>query len=1142
MFQRNSKYAFSSLVAISLVLGVSGLHRSHQKAEAPRKAGASSSFGLRTTANLTPVVSSTGLSSSLHLPLSFEENEGQVDPRVKFLAKGAGYEIFLTADGLTLSAPHPSTKSANSTAMQSDVERVSFVGVNPRLTVAGNEKLPGEVNYLVGERSKWHTNVPLYRQVEYRGIYPGVDVKYYGNAGRLENDFIIAPQRDPSEIALAISGAGVPRLSNGGEVLIKMPSGSCFELRKPRAYQTKGGEQRAVDVNYRLAGDRIRFAVGEYDRSRDLIIDPVVLYSTYLGGYTVLGDYGAAAYALATDSSGNIYVAGGEEDSKFPVTSGAIDQTSGGLGQGFITKIDPTGTTLVYSAVFQVSVTSIAIDSKGDAYAAAVRAVPGFPTTAGAFQPNALNTSAGDPLIFELNAAGNGFVYATYLGGSGEVGGWDSASGIAVDSNGNAYVTGTTISNDFPTMNAFQPTFGGGGSDGFITKINPTGTGLVYSTYLGGTDQDALSSIAVDASGDAYVSGYSYSTNFPTANAFQQSLNGAASHMSNAVITELNPSGSSLVYSTYLGGTGDADGTGITTDSAGNASVVGATFSCDFPLKNPFQTTCTTGPNGAGGFVAQFDATGSLNFSTYFGFSGSSSAEPTSVARDGSGNIYVGGVNFGGGQQISPVVPLMNPVDSNCSSAAFVSELNATGTSLLFSTCFGSPTISPGAEFNPTPQVAIDPSGNIYISGEAFPGLPVVNALDPVFLGGNTPEGDFALSAAFVAKIATTNAAAVGLAPAEVDFGNEPVGTTSSAQTVTLTDLGTISLAITSISPTGDFQETNNCGNSVAAGGGSCTINVTFTPTAAGSRTGGIGIVDNAAGNPQTIVLTGNGGVPTASVNPTSLTFSNVAVGSSSAPQTVTLTNGGTASLSINQISTTGQFTETNNCGTSLGLTTCQISVVFSPTSAGVQTGTLTVMDNAAGNPQTVPLSGNPPAPGFTITPGGGSSSTSATVTAGQTANYSLSLAGTNGFSGAVNFTCSGAPMYSSCAVSPNPANVSGTSALAVGVSVSTQAGSNVVPLRLRWPNTGARKELPPAAAISLALLISLLFIGRPRISRKGVLAGAALLFAMAVAAGCGGGSYTPPQNKTPAGQYTLAVTATSGSVTQSMNLSLTVN
>jgi hypothetical protein len=873
-------------VALALAVLLSCLHS--KSASTLRSAPQTTSDAL---AKLRPVSISArptvaGGSSFVRLPLSFEQNRGQMDPQVKFLAEGPGYELFLTTDGLTLSAPHSgSSMSTKREERPRDVVNLSFVGINHESTVSGGDKLPGRINYLIGDPRQWHTDVPIYRRVSYDRLYSGVNVTYYGKEGQLENDFVVAPHHNPNGISCDVTGSGIPRLSSGGDLFIEMPSGSSFEIRKPKAYQVVDGVQKAVEAHYSLTGNRVRFAVAAFDSSQNLIIDPVVLYSTYLGGMTVPGDGGAFANAVAVDSSGNLYVAGLNANQTFPVTPGSVQESKSG---GFVSKIDPTGTTLIYSAIVEPSISSIAVDSKGDVYAAG-SATAGFPTTAGAVQPTPLNTTSlsQTPLIFELNSAGNGFIYATYLGGSS---GGDVAFSVAVDSDGDAYVTGETESNDFPTMDPLQPVFGGGVTDGFVSKINPTGTGLIYSTYLGGSDEDDLRSIAVDGSGNAYVTGRTFSTNFPTANAFQPN-NDATSGGPNAVVAELNPAGSSLVYSTYLGGTGGSSAFSIAADSAGNASIVGSADSCDFPLKNALQSSCTD--NSA--FVAKFGPTGALDFSTFFGGASQPGGAPDSVAQDGSGNIYLSGITN------TSDLTLVNAVQS--SGPYFVSKIDPSGSTLMFSTYFGSATPALGNNA----VVSVDGTGNIYLAGGTTQGLPVINALDPVFLGGETELAE-PIPAVFIAKIAPTNAPAAGFAPAEINFGNQPVGTMSSPQTVTITNLGSVALGITNISASGDFQQTNNCGTGISAGGGSCAVMVTFAPTVAGSRTGSIIVTDNAAGSPQAVMLTGSGGIPAASVSPTSLAFSNVSVGSSSAPQTVNLTNAGAADLAINLVSITGDF------------------------------------------------------------------------------------------------------------------------------------------------------------------------------------------------------------------------------------------
>jgi Beta-propeller repeat len=1117
MVRLSRNVALALAVLLSCLLGKS--------ASTLRSAPQSTSDAL---AKLSPVSISArqavpGNSCFVHLPLSFEPNRGQMDLRVKFAAKGPGYDLFFTTDGLTLSAPHSdSSTSTKREERRRDIVKVSYVGINRESTVSGVDKLPGRINYLIRNPKQWHTDVPIYRRVSYDHLYSGVTVTYYGNEGQLENDFVVAPHHDPNRISFIITGSGIPRLSSGGDLVIEMPSGSSFEIRKPKAYQVVDGVQKTVEAQYSLTSNRVRFAVGAFDSSQNLIIDPVVLYSTYLGGMTVPGDDGAFADAVAVDSSGNLYIAGLNANQSFPVTPGSVQESK---GNGFVSKIDPTGTTLIYSAIVEPPITSIAVDGKGDVYAVGP-ATAGFPTTAGAVQPAPLNTTSlsQTPLIFELNAAGNGFIYATYLGGSS---GDDVAFSIAVDSGGNAYVTGDTESNDFPTMNPLQAAFGGGISDGFVSKINPTGTALIYSTYLGGSAEDDLRSIAVDGTGDAHVTGWTRSANFPTANAFQPN-NDATPGNTNAVMVELNAAGSSLVYSTYLGGSAGAFAASVATDPSGVASVAGFSNACDFPLKNALEPGC----EGDSAFIAQFDPSGGLNFSTYFG--GASQAQPNSVALDGAANIYLSGsVNTTG-------LTLVNPVQS--SGPYFVSKIDPSGSTLMFSTYFGSATPALGNNA----VVTVDATENIYLAGGTTQGLPVISALDPVFLGGETELAE-PIPAVFIAKIASTNAPAAGFAPGAINFGNQPVGTTSSPQTVTITDLGSVALGITSISSGGDFQQTNNCGTGISAGGATCAVMVTFTPTIAGSRTGSIVVTDDAASSPQTVMLTGSGGVPAASVSPTSVAFSNVSVGSSSAPQTVSLTNAGTADLAINLVSITGDFTETNNCGTDLPYTgedgstgTCQISVVFTPTTSGPRSGTLSITDNAAGSPQTVSLSGNPSPPSFSISTAGGSSS--ASVAQGQTATYSLNVSGSNGFAQAVNFSLSGVPNNTTWSVTPNPANVSGTAAVGVKVSIVTQAASTVTPVGIRWPKLPARVEFLLWTAIVLSFLVG---FAPKRISAfwKTVPAGLVIVL-LAMCAACGGSSpHTPTsQTGTPVGQYTITVTGTAGSSTQNMQLSLTVN
>jgi hypothetical protein len=1070
----------------------------------------------------------SGATPLLRSQAFFERNDGQVDKRVLYRSHGLGYTVFLTRDAATLVAPALAPVGHRSRRTSDTVVRLSMIGADPNTEVMGTEELPGKFNYLVGDSSKkWHTNVPLYQGVRFKHLYPGVDLTYYEKYGQLESDFIVAPGSDPGQISLRVTAPSVTQLSSSGDLHLTMSYGS-FELRKPKAFQSIDGRQREVAIAYRLRNDRLSFQMGEYDPSRELIIDPVVVYATFLGGSEgnpEIGmdqsypNNGASVRAFAVDAAGNVYVSGDSNDTDFPVTQGALNEAPQNQEEGtFISKIDPTGTKLIYSSILSsFRVTGIAFDSSGNVYATGYGG-PSFTTTPGAFQsapPNGIG-----PIVFKLDPTGSALVYATFVAGSGQ---GDTANSIAIDGAGNAYVAGYTNSNDFPLKNPLQSTLKGGW-DGFISKLNPTGTALVYSTYLGGSGDDTFSSIAVDTSGNAYVTGSTSSPDFPTVAAFQSSYT-ATQGTADAVVAKLNAAGSALLYSTYLGSGGDV-ATAIVTDAAGDAFVTGTAW-YPFPVQQALQPTCSNSPNGDG-FVTKFSPTGALDFSTCLE-GGSEGAEPFSIVLDSSGNIYVAGVTS------STDFPLVNAIQSN-GPGLFLTEINSSDSSLIFSS-YVAP--FPTSWFNTTyVGVGVDVTGNIYVAGTAGQGFPEVNALQPAFGGsGQLPPGSQQLVplAAFVMKISPGNAPALGVATEQLGFLDQLWGSTSSPESITLTDLGSAPLSISNIATTGDFQETNNCLSGIAAGG-TCTMNVTFTPTALGSRAGTITITDNAAGSPQTIVLQGNAVVPV--LTPSNLSFPNQTVGTSSPAQTVTLTNSGQPDLVIGRINMTGDFSETNNCGSNVaaGGGNCSIAVVFTPTTTSPENGTLTVSDSAANSPQTVSLSGNV-SMGLT-TPSG--SSPSATVAAGGTASYTLAIGG-GGFAGTASLSCTGAPTGASCSV-PATESVSATTPTNFTVSVSTTSRT-VSSFRPFKDLNGS----PLWAVIILGVIIQPVWGHRRRAVRK-IFWVVPLLFLLLCSCGGGNGagpnpnpSPSPNPNGTPAGTYTLMVTATSGSMIQSVVLTLNV-
>src|SRR5437762_855403 len=514
-------------------------------------------------------------------PLSLEANVGQTNRQVKFLSRGNGYTLFLTHRGeavLALRKPAPKAdprkpaslasrpgRLKRDAAGTSTVVRMKLVGGNAKPRAEALGELAGKANYFIGNDPKrWRTNVATYAKVKYEGVYPGVDLVYYGNQGQLEYDFVVAPGVDPNEIRLQFPGAGKLRVDEKGDLLLGS-RGEEVRLEKPMVYQEVGGERKPVEGRYVLASaNRIGFQLGVYDHSQPLVIDPVLVYSTYLGGSA----YGEGD-GIAVDGSGNAYVTGLTDSTNFP-TLNALQSTFSSNYVGFVTKFNPSGSALVYSTYFGGSDggwgRSIAVDASGNAYVTGVTSASNFPTV------NALQSTYGggynDAFVIKLNPTGSALVYSTYLGGSD----YDQAYRIAVDASGNACVTGYTGSTNFPTTaGAFQTTIGGLNQNAFVTKINPSGAALVYSTYLGGSGEDIGYGIAVDGSGNAYVTGEAGSTNFPsTAGAFQTAIGG----YSDAFVSKLNPGGSALVYSTYLGGSGEDSGYGITVDASDRKSVV----------------------------------------------------------------------------------------------------------------------------------------------------------------------------------------------------------------------------------------------------------------------------------------------------------------------------------------------------------------------------------------------------------------------------------------------------------------------------------------------------------------------------------------------------------------------------------------
>jgi hypothetical protein len=684
------------------------------------------------------------------LPLSFEANHGQTDGRVRFLSRTSGYTLFLTGDEavLALSGKTENIRKAEiagtAHTLQSSMAATKAGGVlrmrlrnaNPAAKVTGVDGLAGTSNYFIGnDPAKWRTKVPTYAKVKYEGIYSGIDLVYYGNQRQLEYDFIVAAGADPHRIQFDVLGAKRIHRDGKGELVFKVGEDE-IRWHKPLVYQEKNGARQEIAAHYAITdANRVSFEVAKYDAGSPLYIDPLV-YSTYLGGSGV-----DAGIGVAVDSSGNAYVTGYTQSTDFPVTPGAFQTTCNGgnncanYGDAFVAKLNPTGSALVYSTYLGGSSSDwaggIAVDSSGNAYVTGYTASTDFPITPGAFQTVCGGACLGNVFVTKLNPTGSALIYSTYLGGSR----YDNGTGIAVDSADNAYVIGATCSTDFPTMNPFQPAYGGGDcsiygyGDAFVSKINATGSALVYSTYLGGSGYDTGTGIAVDSSGNAYVTGSTGSTDFPTMNPLQPSYGGGSY---DAFVSKINATGSALVYSTYLGGNGFDQGDGIAVDSSGNAYVTGSTGSTNFPTMNPLQPSYGGGSYDA--FVSKINATGSaLVYSTYLG--GSGFDQGNGIAVDSSGNAYVAGSTQ------STDFPTVNPLQPKFGGVndVFVTKINPTGSSLVYSTYLGGSGLDVGT------GIVVDSSGNAYVTGSTgSTNFPTINPLQPANAGG----GD-----TFVAKI-----------------------------------------------------------------------------------------------------------------------------------------------------------------------------------------------------------------------------------------------------------------------------------------------------------------------------------------------------------------------------------------------------
>ena len=1117
------------------------------------------------------------LRNSASSSLGFEPNVGQLSQPFQFGTQATGYSVYLGVGEMVMVL-----RSKNKDERRGDVIRISLVGADKMVDGVGVDLLPGVSHYYIGnDPAQWKTDVRRFRQVRYAGLYPGVDFICYGNQQQMEFDFTVAPRRDVSRIDLKFEGATVTR--RGDDLQLTTKSGNTAILNRPRLYQGEGRTRRNVSGGYVLRrANEVGFKVGHYDRQQPLVIDPGLVYSTFataLMESTVFKGQSNPATVpeadrtsgIAADSNGSAYITGEA------ITTDPNTVPPSVIFRAFVVKFDPAGSSIVYSTYLggnsnnsQRATIGLAInlDSTASAYVGGLTDAIDFPTTAGAFSTIAacanggLNVDCVEPFAFKLDSTGK-LVYSTFLvkGTPTDTAGPVPAA-IAVDANGALYMTGVVSpSRNFPgdhvtplgtTLGAFQPARKND-SSAFVLKLHPGGSGLDYSTYLGGSTAEKAGGIAVDSNGVGYVDGGTSSSDFPTtASAFQTTNPGTS-----AFFTKLKADGTGLLYSTFLRGSGGSQASAIAIDTTTAAYLTGIGFT-GFPTTagafqpnvDPFTLDCN--------FVAKFDAAQNLAYSTCLGRAGLDAffkrIGPAGIAVDAAGAAYVVG------DTADNLFPTLNPIEPSPANpffaAIFATKLNSTGTALLYSTFVATNTEASG--------IALDSQHNLYITGQNLfqdptSPLPVLNTVpDTVPTTGSAfqpipqppdPLAGFGFSSGphvFVAKIADSLGAAVPIpVPRRVIFSTPiNVGNTSATQAVVFGNYGDASLAFSNVTFSGaaaaDFLQTNSCLSAIA-GGTDCTVSVSFRPTAGGVRNATMSINLGGGLPSQTVALQGTALAPTftASPNPLDLGFGVVGVPLGSpgccATGNVTIANGGTAILNINSVAVTSGFHVGASTTPPVIPNNIQpgqsgdITIAFVPVVAGPQVGTLTVQDNAPGNPHQVQVKGTGVASGDFAVENSGSSS--ATVAAGQTATYKIRVVAATGFNSGITVSCSGLPSGASCSSPSNGTMVTGPTLTDLTLSVATTART-----------TASFRQIDPRLWLGLVAALSIVAT-RSRRSRALSLAVCTLVVALGMIS-CGGGGNGNGGGGgggTPSGAFSFTATVSAGTTSRSTSLTLNV-
>ncbi len=923
--------------------------------------------------------------------LVFEHNAGQADARVQFVARGSGYAMRFAPLETSITLRRSGQLAGLSIGLlidrwlargapQSATIRMSLVGVQST-SWQGERVLAGRSHYLLGnDPARWITGIPQFERIRASGVYTGIDLVFHGNGGELEYDFHVAPGANPASIAWRIHGASAVGIETDGGARIRTAVGD-IHVRRPVAWQLDAAGVRQPVVARLVLRDKrdLAFNLGDFDRGRELVIDPVISYGALFGG----SDNSTIALGMTTDAAGAILVSGTTCSLQYPVVAGSL-QSQGGEVFGydpcedaFISKLDATGRSLLFSTFLggtdRDAAARIAIDASGAVYVTGITLSNDFPTTANAPQrvlngaPNcrlARNTIfiCADAFISKLSADGSSLLYSTLLGGSR----FDFGVGLALDSAGAAYVQGWSNSTDFPTTaGALQRVYGGGTCfagitpcyDAFVAKLAPDGGALSYSTYLGGNDQEYASGIVVDTGGNAYLTGNTVSQNFPTTAGTVRSAHTAGSQPDGYVV-KLNPGGSALVWSTLLGGSAIDAPYDLALDPSNGVTVVGTTDSADFPATaGAYRTTAPGGPAGpcdledleliicGDAFVSRLNADATaLVFSSYLGGSGLDAAY--GVARDAAGDYWVGG------ETRSPNFPTTaDSINSpNAAPGGFVAQLAADGATLRFSTQLRSDTVV---------ALRTGATGEVYGAGTGLrsPTTPGAYVSDPSHYG------------AYAFKLAAGTAPRLTVTPSSQNV-NAAIGGTSAPKAFTITNVSAVTadLRVSDVTASGstttadDFVATDDCPSQLAAGA-TCTATARLRPSTAGNKSGALRILGNAIDAPQTLSVGGNAGLVLAGAfAPGSLVFTDQAPGTQSAVLAASLANSGVIGATNRGFTTTGPNADdfvfdTINCQPD---SFCTLNVRFAPMAGanGPRTATVSLESDTANSPNLLQLSG----------------------------------------------------------------------------------------------------------------------------------------------------------------------------------------